>query len=77
MATHRLTTGEMPPHKHNIKCGYGDIGSPAVTDDAFRYQFWGGSNRGWHDWLMGTTGDNIAHNVMQPYCIAYAYCRIL
>lgn len=73
---HQLTTGELPSHKHTIKCGYGDIGSPTVNDDAFRYQFWGGSNRGWHDWLMAATGSNQPHNLLQPYQICYYFKRI-
>lgn len=67
--------GEMPSHSHGIKCGYGDIGNPACSDDAFRYQYWGGSNRGWHTWLMADSGGNGKHNTLPSYYTARYYRR--
>lgn len=66
----------MPSHTHNILSGYGDIGSPTMTTDAFRYQFWGGSNRGWHSFLISDTGENTAHNNLSPYVSIYIFKRI-
>ena len=72
---HHDAVGEMPSHSHGIKCGYGDIGNPACSDDAFRYQYWGGSNRGWHTWLMAASGGNGKHNTLPSYYTAYYYRR--
>ena len=66
----------MPSHSHGIKSGYGDIGSPACTDDAFRYQYWGGSNRGWHEWLISAKGGNGKHNTLPCYNTVTYYRRI-
>ena len=74
-ASHNIAVGEMPSHSHGIKCGYGDIGNPACSDDAFRYQYWGGSNRVWHTWLMAASGGNGKHNTLPSYYTARYYRR--
>ena len=75
-SVHTLTISEMPNHDHNILCGYGDIGSPSMSTDALRYQYWGGNNRGWHNFLVQSKGDNVAHNNMPPYFAVYMWRRI-
>lgn len=63
--SHTLTLSEIPAHTHAIYSGYGDIGSPTMSSDAYRYQFWGGSNRGWHDgggYGTSSKGGGESHN---------------
>ena len=66
-ATHKLTANEMPAHSHAIYSGYGDIVSN--VSDAYRYQTWGSSDRGWKTGNLGTNsiGGGAAHNNMPPY----------
>lgn len=74
-AWHTLTADQLPPHNHTILCGYGDIGSPTVDTDAFRYQHWGGNNRGWWNYFIGGGGSGNSHNNMPPYAVVtYIIC---
>lgn len=65
---------ELQAHTHNIYSGYQDIGSGG--GDAYRYEQWGGNNRGWHGGNLGTssTGGGNAGN-LQPYITAYVWKR--
>jgi hypothetical protein len=76
-ATHKLTIDEMPSHTHPIYAGYGDVGSPTVTTDSYRYQYWGGNSRGWKSGTLGAgaTGGSKAHNNMPPYYAVYIWRR--
>ena len=74
-AAHTLSLNEMPTHSHGIYSGYGDIGDPTTDSDAFRYQYWGGSNRGFHDTFISSTGGGAAHNNMPPYLAVYVWKR--
>lgn len=74
-AAHTLSLNEMPAHDHGIYSGYGDIGDPTTDSDAFRYQYWGGSNRGFHDTFISSTGGGAAHNNMPPYLVVYVWKR--
>ena len=71
-----LTVKQMPQHTHNLLCGYGDVGNPTMTTDALRYQYWGGNNRGWHNFLTQKTGNNEAHENMPPYLTVYMWQRV-
>ena len=74
-ATHTLTVDEMPAHSHAIYSGYGDIVSN--VSDAYRYQKWGSSDRGWKTGNLGTNsiGGGKAHNNMPPYLVVYMWKR--
>lgn len=74
-ATHTLTVSEMPAHSHAIYSGYGDIVSN--VSDAYRYQTWGSSDRGWKTGNLGTNsiGGGKAHNNMPPYLVVYMWKR--
>lgn len=74
-ATHTLTANEMPAHSHAIYSGYGDIVSN--VSDAYRYQTWGSSDRGWKTGNLGTNsiGGGAAHNNMPPYLVIYIWKR--
>ena len=74
-ATHTLTANEMPAHSHAIYSGYGDIVSN--VSDAYRYQRWGSSDRGWKTGNLGTNsiGGGAAHNNMPPYLVVYVWKR--
>ena len=74
-ATHTLTANEMPAHSHAIYSGYGDIVSN--VSDAYRYQTWGSSDRGWKTGNLGTNsiGGGAAHNNMPPYLVVYMWKR--
>lgn len=56
--SHVLTVDEIPEHKHTIYCGYGET---SATGDAFRYQNWAASSRGWKDALIGNKGGGQGH----------------
>lgn len=75
---HKLTIAEMPSHSHSIYSGYGDKDDPTVSTDAYRYQYWGGSERGWHKGSLGTgaEGGSESHNNIQPYIVTYMWKRI-
>lgn len=75
--THTLTLDQIPGHAHNIYSGFGDIGNPTMSDDAYRYQFWGGNSRGWHGGNLGTSsaGGGAAHNNMPAYKGVYCWYR--
>ena len=77
-ASHTLTTNEIPSHTHSIYAGYGDIDSPSVSSDAYRYQYWGGNARGWKTGNLGAgaTGGGKAHNNMPPYLAVYVWKRV-
>ena len=74
-ATHTLTANEIPAHSHAIYSGYGDIVSN--VSDAYRYQKWGSSDRGWKTGNLGTNsiGGGAAHNNMPPYLVIYVWKR--
>ena len=74
-ATHTLTANEIPAHSHAIYSGYGDIVSN--VSDAYRYQKWGSSDRGWKTGNLGTNsiGGGAAHNNMPPYLAVYVWTR--
>ena len=74
-ATHTLTKNEMPTHSHEIYSGYGDVVSN--VSDAYRYQTWGSSDRGWKTGNLGTSniGGGTAHNNMPPYLVVYMWKR--
>lgn len=74
-ATHTLTANEIPAHSHAIYSGYGDIVSN--VSDAYRYQKWGSSDRGWKTGNLGTNsiGGGAAHNNMPPYLAVYVWKR--
>lgn len=74
-ATHTLTKNEMPTHSHEIYSGYGDVVSN--VSDAYRYQTWGSSDRGWKTGNLGTSniGGGKAHNNMPPYLVVYMWKR--
>ena len=74
-ATHTLTANEIPAHSHAIYSGYGDIVSN--VSDAYRYQTWGSSDRGWKTGNLGTNsiGGGKAHNNMPPYLVVYMWKR--
>lgn len=76
-ANHTLTVDEIPSHTHPIYSGYGDIGSPTMTSDAYRYQYWGGNSRGWKTGTLGAgaTGGGRSHNNMPPYIAVYVWKR--
>ena len=76
LKTVTLTVKQMPQHTHNLLCGYGDVGNPTMTTDALRYQYWGGNNRGWHNFLTQKTGNNEAHENMPPYLTVYMWQRV-
>lgn len=56
--SHTLTVDEIPEHKHTIYSGYGET---TTTGDAFRYQTWAASSRGWKNDLIGNTGGGGGH----------------
>ena len=74
-ASHTLSVNEIPSHTHPIYAGYGDIGSPSVSSDSYRYQYWGGNARGWKTGTLGAgaTGGSQAHNNMPPYIVVYMW----
>ena len=74
-AMHTLTVSEMPAHSHAIYSGYGDIVSN--VSDAYRYQTWGSSDRGWKTGNLGTNsiGGGKSHNNMPPYLAVYVWKR--
>lgn len=76
-ASHTLSVNEIPSHTHPIYAGYGDIGSPSVSSDSYRYQYWGGNARGWKTGTLGAgaTGGSQAHNNMPPYIVVYMWRR--
>lgn len=76
-ASHTLSVNEIPSHTHPIYAGYGDIGSPSVSSDSYRYQYWGGNARGWKTGTLGAgaTGGGQAHNNMPPYIVVYMWRR--
>lgn len=73
-AYHTLTVNEMPKHSHWIRSGWSE-GSPG--SDAYRYQFWGKENLGWHGGNLGTneTGNGARHNNLPPYVTVYMWKR--
>ena len=76
-ANHTLSVDEIPSHTHSIYAGYGDIGSPSVSSDSYRYQYWGGNARGWKTGTLGAgaTGGGKSHNNMPPYYVVYIWRR--
>ena len=75
MEKNSLTVDEMPNHGHAIYSGY-DEGS--TGSDAYRYQYWGSRNQGWHsDSVHGTSkvGGGNAHNNVSPAIATYAWRR--
>ena len=74
---HTLTVVEMPNHHHSIYSGY-DAEIISNSSDAYRYQRWANSNRGWHSTNnLGTSSDggSQAHNNMPPYHTCYIWRR--
>ena len=71
---HTLTVNEMPKHSHWIRSGWSE-GSPG--SDAYRYQFWGKENLGWHGGNLGTneTGNGARHNNLPAYVTVYMWKR--
>lgn len=74
-AEHTLTVSEMPAHDHGILSGFGDKNDPAIDSDGFRYEYWGGNNRGFNNAFISSTGGGAAHNNMPPYLAVYVWKR--
>lgn len=72
---HGLTVYEMPSHDHGILSGFGDKNDPAIDSDGFRYEWWGGSNRGYNNAFISSSGGNGLHNNMPPYLGVYMWKR--
>lgn len=72
---HRLSVTEMPAHDHGILSGFGDKNDPAIDSDGFRYEWWGGSNRGYNSAFISSTGGGALHNNMPPYFGVYMWKR--
>lgn len=73
--THQLTTNELPSHRHNGISWAGDFSTQAISLNA-------GSGQGYHlsfgstiipdqayNIQTGYTGQNQAHNILQPYVV--------
>ena len=89
-AGHTLTVNEIPSHNHAIYSGYGEAVNG--NTDAFRYQYWATSNRGWHTFLIQSAGGGASHSHgntgsttpgatgsssnLPPYIVAYIWRRI-
>ena len=76
--THTLTINQIPSHDHAIYSGWGDQGNPTTDEDAYRYQFWGGNNKGWHsggNYGTSSVGGGAAHNNMPAYKGCYCWYR--
>ena len=71
---HTLTVNEMPKHSHWIRSGWSE---GSAGSDAYRYQFWGKENLGWHGGNLGTneTGNGASHNNLPPYITVYMWKR--
>lgn len=71
---HTLSVSEIPSHSHMIRSGWSDT-SPG--SDAYRYQFWGANNLGWHggDYGTSSTGGSGSHENRQPYITVYMWKR--
>ena len=72
---HRLSVTEMPAHDHGILSGFGDKNDPAIDSDGFRYEWWGGNNRGYHNAFISSSGGGALHNNMPPYLGVYMWKR--
>lgn len=84
--SHSGSTSSDGNHKHGICSGYGDITN--TGGDAFRYQQWANSNRGWHNFLIGDSGNHThsistntvgggeSHNNMPPYLSVFVWKRV-
>lgn len=72
---HTLTVNEMPKHSHWIRSGWSE---ESGGSDAYRYQYWGKQNLGWHGGNLGTneTGNGAGHNNLPPYVAVYMWKRI-
>lgn len=72
---HTLTVNEMPKHSHWIRSGWSE---QSGGSDAYRYQYWGKENLGWHGGNLGTneTGNGAGHNNLPPYVTVYMWKRI-
>ena len=75
--THKLTTGEMPSHKHSLNNDGGNIGYYDGSNGSYRY------STGWNPQSTrtdisissGSTGGSQAHNNLQPYITCYMWKR--
>lgn len=69
-ATHKLTTNEMPTHRHDLKFVYTGGGSGQGIP-------WNGSENtvGWDISACGNSGGDQPHNNMPPYLAVYVWKR--
>lgn len=90
-ATHTLTVDELPSHSHGISIstsgahshtypvGWNDGDAPTATDAAYDASWTkstSSSGNHTHSATISNTGASKAHNVIQPYFVAYIWKRI-
>lgn len=78
--THRLTINEMPSHKHEVKMSYTPNSNHTHSNGTYAMSFAEGANPSDNtyqstDDRISNTGNNQAHNNLQPYITVYMWKR--